>query len=100
MRDGTPHQNNNPEVDVDVRHPNLIIEQQILQLKIITSKLRSAYNGHDVDWIDTRTCTFEQILTAIQLDILAYVLAYITYVLYFYFQRLSSRSCNILMCLY
>ena len=53
MRDGTKNQNNNPEVDVDVRHPNLVIEQQMLQLKIITNKLRSAYNGHDVDWIDT-----------------------------------------------
>ena len=52
MRDGVKAQNNNPEVDVDVRTPNIIIEQQLLQLKIITNKLRNAYNGLDVDWID------------------------------------------------
>ena len=55
MKDGVLAQNSNPEVDVDVRKPNSIINQQILQLKLITNKLASAYRGIDVDWIDTGT---------------------------------------------
>ena len=51
VRDGVANQANNPEVDVDTsKHA---FEQQILQLKIITNKLTNAYNGLDVDWIDT-----------------------------------------------
>ncbi len=53
MKDGVMAQNNNPEVDVDVRKPNSVINQQILQLKLITNKLATAYRGIDVDWIDT-----------------------------------------------
>ena len=53
MGDGVAHQNNNPEVDVDVRKPNFIINQQLMQLKLITNRLWNAYNGVDVDWIDT-----------------------------------------------
>ena len=53
MKDGVIAQNSNPEVDVDVRKPSSVINQQILQLKLITNKLASAYRGIDVDWIDT-----------------------------------------------
>ena len=51
VRDGVAHQGNNPEVEVDTsKHA---FDQQILQLRIITNKLTNAYNGLDVDWIDT-----------------------------------------------
>lgn len=53
MGDGLYNQNRNPEVEVDVSRQNFIISQQLLQLKMITSKLRAAYNGLDVEWIDT-----------------------------------------------
>lgn len=53
MNDGVVNQINNPEVEVDVRKPNAIINQEILHLKLITNKLESAYVGRDVDWIDT-----------------------------------------------
>ena len=53
VHDGVINQINNPEVEVDIHKPNSIINQQILQLKLITNKLKSAYNGYDVDWIDT-----------------------------------------------
>ena len=53
MRDGLMHQINNPEVEVDIRRPSSLINQQILQLKLITNKLDNAYNGLDVDWVDT-----------------------------------------------
>ncbi len=53
MADGLMGQINNPEVDVDIRRPNSQINHQILQLKLITTKLTNAYNGLDVDWIDS-----------------------------------------------
>ena len=51
--DGVRSQINNPEVDVDVQRPNSLLNQQLLQLKLITNKLKNAYNGLDVDWIDS-----------------------------------------------
>lgn len=53
MADGLVSQINNPEVDVDIRRPNSHINQQILQLKLMANKLVNAYNGQDVDWIDS-----------------------------------------------
>nr|XP_020642068.1 glypican-1 [Pogona vitticeps] len=53
MGDGLANQINNPEVDVDVTKPDTSIRQQIMQLKIMTSRLRNAYNGNDVDFQDT-----------------------------------------------
>lgn len=53
MADGAVNQLSNPEVDVDVRRPNFVANQQILRLKLITNKLNNAHNGLDVDWIDT-----------------------------------------------
>lgn len=50
--DGLVGQINNPEVDVDIRRPNSNVNQQILQLKLITNKLNSAYNGLDVGFED------------------------------------------------
>ena len=50
--DGVRSQVNNPEVDVDVHRSNAVLDQQLLQLKLITTKLKNAYNGLDVDWID------------------------------------------------
>jgi glypican 6 len=51
--DGLLNQNNNPEVEVNVMKRNIVVDQQILQLKLITNKLKNAYSGVDVDWIDT-----------------------------------------------
>ena len=55
MRDGVENQINNPEVDVDIRKSNAVVNQQILQLKLISNKLGNAFNGVDVDWVDTGT---------------------------------------------
>ncbi|XP_029471344.1 glypican-1 [Rhinatrema bivittatum] len=52
MGDGLASQINNPEVDVDITKPDMTIRQQIMQLKIMTSRLRNAYNGNDVDFQD------------------------------------------------
>lgn len=50
--DGINNQQNNPEVAVDVSRPNSLLNEQVYALKTITSKLRNAYNGMDVEWID------------------------------------------------
>ena len=51
---GITHQVSNPDVDVDVRKTSPIINQQILQLKMVTEKLKKAFNGLDVDYYDIR----------------------------------------------
>ncbi|KAI8514278.1 Glypican-4, partial [Branchiostoma belcheri] len=53
MGDGLANQINNPDVEVDVSRPDALVRQQVTQLKLITSKLKNAYNGLDVDWIDS-----------------------------------------------
>lgn len=52
MGDGLANQINNPEVEVDITKPDRAIRQQIMQLKITTNRLRSAYNGEDADFQD------------------------------------------------
>lgn len=52
MGDGLANQINNPEVEVDITKPDMTIRQQIMQLKIMTNRLRSAHNGDDVDFQD------------------------------------------------
>jgi len=42
----------NPELTVDTRKSNRLIDRQMLQLKLMTNKLRKAYGGFYVDWID------------------------------------------------
>ncbi|KAM5155924.1 glypican-1 [Callospermophilus lateralis] len=52
MGDGLANQINNPEVEVDITKPDMTIRQQIMQLKIMTNRLRGAYSGSDVDFQD------------------------------------------------
>ncbi|CAB1317609.1 unnamed protein product [Coregonus sp. 'balchen'] len=44
---------NNPEVEIDITKPDMTIRQQIMQLKIMTNRLKNAFNGNDVDFQDT-----------------------------------------------
>nr|CAD7603421.1 unnamed protein product [Timema genevievae] len=50
--DGLMNQNSNPEVPVDVNRPSTLLNEQLFTLRTITSKLKNAYNGQDVEWID------------------------------------------------
>lgn len=52
MGDGLANQINNPEVEVDITKPDMTIRQQIMQLKIMTNRLRGAFSGNDVDFQD------------------------------------------------
>ena len=38
---------------MDIAKANTMFTRQVVQLRLITSRLQSAYNGEDVDWIDT-----------------------------------------------
>ncbi|MEQ2173911.1 Glypican-6 [Goodea atripinnis] len=44
---------NNPEVGVDITRPDTFIRQQIMALRVMTNKLRNAYNGNDISFQDT-----------------------------------------------
>ncbi|XP_013875058.1 glypican-2 [Austrofundulus limnaeus] len=51
--DGLLSQINNPEVEVDVTRPDVRIRQLIMELRVVTNKLRHAYNGQDMDFMDS-----------------------------------------------
>ncbi|KAM7379284.1 hypothetical protein PAMP_004849 [Pampus punctatissimus] len=53
MGDGLASQINNPEVETDITKPDMTIRQNIMQLKIMTHRLKNALNGNDVDFQDT-----------------------------------------------
>lgn len=45
---GLANQVSNPDVDVDVTKPNIVIRSQIAALKEMTSWLRAAHSGNDI----------------------------------------------------
>uniref|UniRef100_A0A8C7YB10 Glypican 6b n=1 Tax=Oryzias sinensis TaxID=183150 RepID=A0A8C7YB10_9TELE len=53
VKDGLTSQVNNPEVDVDITRPDTIIRQQIMALRVVTNKLKNAYNGNDITFQDS-----------------------------------------------
>lgn len=52
MGDGLANQINNPEVELDITKPDMMIRQQIMQLKIMSNRLKNAMDGNDVDFQD------------------------------------------------
>uniref|UniRef100_A0A667X9R3 Glypican 6a n=1 Tax=Myripristis murdjan TaxID=586833 RepID=A0A667X9R3_9TELE len=53
VKDGLTNQANNPEVDVDITRPDTLIRQQIMALRVMTNKLKNAYNGNDIYFQDS-----------------------------------------------
>lgn len=53
LKDGLTSQVNNPEVDVDITRPDTIIRQHIMALRVVTNKLKNAYNGNDITFQDS-----------------------------------------------
>lgn len=49
---GLASQVNNPEVEVDITKPDMVIRRQIMALRVMTNKLKNAYSGNDVDFTD------------------------------------------------
>ncbi|MCJ8747754.1 hypothetical protein PDJAM_G00157070 [Pangasius djambal] len=53
VKDGLTNQMSNPEVEIDITRPDTFIRQQIMALRVMTNKLRSAYNGNDISFQDS-----------------------------------------------
>lgn len=53
QKDGLTNQLNNPEVSVDITRPDTFIRQQIMALRVMTNKLKNAYNGNDIYFQDS-----------------------------------------------
>ncbi|XP_075813306.1 glypican-4 [Microtus pennsylvanicus] len=49
---GLANQGNNPEVQVDTTKQDILILRQIMALRVMTNKMKNAYNGNDVDFFD------------------------------------------------
>lgn len=49
---GLANQGNNPEVQVNTSKQDALILRQIMALRVMTSKMKNAYNGNDVDFFD------------------------------------------------
>ncbi|TNN73084.1 Glypican-4 [Liparis tanakae] len=53
MGDGLVSQINNPEVEVDIARPDVRTRQLIMELRVVTNKLRHAQSGQDMDFMDS-----------------------------------------------
>uniref|UniRef100_A0A3Q3JSH6 Glypican 6a n=1 Tax=Monopterus albus TaxID=43700 RepID=A0A3Q3JSH6_MONAL len=53
VKEGLTNQVNNPEVEVDITRPDTLIRQQIMALRVMTNKLKNAYNGNDIYFPDS-----------------------------------------------
>lgn len=53
VKEGLTNQINNPEVDIDITRPDTLIRQQIMALRVMTNKLKNAYNGNDIYFQDS-----------------------------------------------
>ncbi|XP_026073174.1 glypican-6 [Carassius auratus] len=53
LKDGLTNQANNPEVGVDISRPDTMIRQQIMALRVMTNKLKNAYDGIDIYFQDS-----------------------------------------------
>uniref|UniRef100_A0A8C2C7U5 Glypican 6b n=1 Tax=Cyprinus carpio TaxID=7962 RepID=A0A8C2C7U5_CYPCA len=53
LKDGLTNQANNPEVGVDISRPDTQIRQQIMALRVMTNKLKNAYDGNDIFFQDS-----------------------------------------------
>ncbi|XP_061619497.1 glypican-6a isoform X2 [Phyllopteryx taeniolatus] len=53
VKAGLTNQVNNPEVNLDITRPDTFIRQQIMALRVMTNKLKNAYNGNDIFFQDS-----------------------------------------------
>lgn len=50
---GLASQINNPEVEVDISRPDVRTKQLIVDLRVMTNKLKHAERGQDINFIDS-----------------------------------------------
>ncbi|XP_057688529.1 glypican-6a isoform X2 [Corythoichthys intestinalis] len=53
VKEGLTNQLNNPEVNLDITRPDTLIRQQIMALRVMSNKLKNAYNGNDIYFQDS-----------------------------------------------
>ncbi|XP_075692065.1 glypican-4 [Rhinoderma darwinii] len=53
MGNGLENQINNPDVHVDTTNLDIVIRRQKVALRAMTNRMKSAYNGNDVNFIDS-----------------------------------------------
>lgn len=56
MGNGLANQVSNPDVDVDITKPDIIIRSQIAALKEMTSWLKAAHSGNDISFDNGEDC--------------------------------------------
>lgn len=49
---GLANQVSNPDVEVDITKPDMVIRRQIAVLKEMTSRLKAAYTGTDISFVN------------------------------------------------
>lgn len=52
MGNGLANQVSNPDVEVDITKPDMVIRRQIAVLKEMTSWLKAAYTGTDISFVN------------------------------------------------
>ncbi|XP_067013760.1 glypican-6 [Anabrus simplex] len=57
-KDGFTNQRGNPEVNVDVNRESSLLNEQVFLLRTLTSQLKNAYIGRDVEWIDNEDSSY------------------------------------------
>ncbi|XP_029462530.1 glypican-4 isoform X2 [Rhinatrema bivittatum] len=57
---GLANQAHNPDVEVDITKPNMVIRRQIMTLREMTHKMKNAYNGIDVDFVISEESSGEE----------------------------------------
>lgn len=67
VKEGLTNQVNNPEVEVDITRPDTLIRQQIMALRVMTNKLKNAYNGNDIYFQDSSKLSYLLIFALYQL---------------------------------
>ncbi|XP_044735843.1 glypican-4 [Chrysoperla carnea] len=55
--DGLAAQVLNPSIQIDTSKPNSVLNGQMFKLKMIVNKLKMAFNGMDVEWMDHEEAT-------------------------------------------
>lgn len=71
MGDGLASQINNPEVELDITKPDMNIRQQIMQLKIMSNRLKNALDGNDVDFQDA-SGSLSEYFYKLEMEIIVY----------------------------
>lgn len=92
MADGLANQINNPEVELDITKPDMTIRQQIMQLKIMSNRLKNALDGNDVDFQDASGCLFFLIFVLLHYVLVFYKWETLSIVMFLPFTHVADSA--------